>query len=257
MRRLLPEPVPLLAPVSRWLATAAALIAILSVIATRFGGIPIGNGLFLLGLAIVLAVVALVAAFATFASVWQTGAPGAGIATKGLLVAVLVLAWPGYLAVLAAILPVQNDVTTDVADPPSFSRSRAALDARQGHVPAEFDRQRTAEHAEDDVGLKTIVIEQSPEAVMLLAQRAAANLGWQVIDSASPLGRTATGRIDAVARSFLFRLPDDITIRIRPGVEDTRIDLRSVSRIGRHDFGKNAKHIRDFTREIEALASAR
>ena len=257
MRRLLPEPVPLLAPVSRWLATAAACIAVLSVIATRFGGIPVGNGLFLLGLAIVLAVVAVVAAFATFASVWQTGAPGAGIATKGLVLALLVLAWPGYLAVVAALLPVQNDVTTDLADPPSFSRSRAALDARQGFVPAEYDRLRGTELVDDDMGLKTIIIEQSPEAVMLLAQRAAANLGWLVIDSASPLGRTATGRIDAIARSFLFRLPDDITIRIRPGVEDTRIDVRSVSRIGRHDFGMNTKHVRDFAREIELLASAR
>jgi uncharacterized protein (DUF1499 family) len=65
------------------------------------------------------------------------------------------------------------------------------------------------------------------------------------------------GRIDAVARSLLFRFPDDITIRLRAGVGETRIDLRSASRVGRHDFGANARHIRDFAREIEALANAR
>ncbi len=93
---------------------------------------------------------------------------------------------------------------------------------------------------------------------MLLAQRAAAALGWRVVDSAAPVGRTATGRIDAVARSLLYRFPDDITIRIRPGVGETRIDVRSASRfMGKHDFGANARHIRDFTREIETLASQR
>jgi hypothetical protein len=124
-------------------------------------------------------------------------------------------------------------------------------------VPPEFDRQSLIEGADSELDLRTVVIEQSAEEVMLLAQRAATNLGWQVIDSASPLGRTAVGRIDAVARSLLFRFPDDITIRLRAGVGETRIDLRSASRVGRHDFGANARHIRDFAREIEALANAR
>ncbi len=257
MRRLPPESVPRLAPASQWLARCAMAVILLSIVATRFGGIPHRNGLLLLSLGIFLAFIAVIAAIAALASVWRTGAPGAGLAIRGLLLALLLLAWPGYLAVSAARLPLQNDVTTDLAEPPSFSRSRAALDARQGYVPAELDRQTVTEAENDSVDLRTITLEQPPEDAMLLVQRAATNLGWLVIDSVNPSGRTGTGRVDAIARSLLFRFPDDITIRIRPGVGETRIDLRSASRIGRHDLGANARHIRDFRRELDALANPR
>ncbi len=257
MRRLPPEPVPLLAPASRWLARVALAVAMLSVLATRFGGIPHKNGLFLLALGIFLAVLAVIAACGALSTIWRTGAPGMGLAIRGLLLALLILAWPGYLAVVAASLPVINDMTTDPLDPPSFSRSRAALDARQGYVPLEFDRQKAVDLDVEASDLRTITLEQPPEDVMLLVQRAATNLGWLVIDTASPLGRTGTGRVDAIARSFVFRFPDDITIRVRQGAGETRIDLRSASRIGRHDFGANARHIRDFTRELDAVANPR
>jgi uncharacterized protein (DUF1499 family) len=257
MRRLPAEPVPLLAPVSRGLAVGAVCAALLSIIATRYGGVAHANGLLVFGAAVLLAVLAMVAALSAFVRIWRTGAPGAGVAARGLCVALIVLAWPAYLAGVAAVLPVINDVTTDKTDPPSFSRSRAALDARQGHVPPEYDRQGGAEQADDDNGLQTIPIEQPADAVMLLAQRAVTNLGWAVVDTANPSGRTQTGRIDAVARSLVFRFPDDLTIRVRQGADETRVDVRSVSRIGRHDFGANTRHVRDFTRELEALAAGR
>jgi hypothetical protein len=258
MRRLPPEPIPLFAPASRWLGWAAAGFAVLSVLATRYGGIPPANGLVLLGIAILLGVLAAASSAAAFAAIWRTGAPGLGIAVRGLALAVLTLAWPGWLAAAALRLPPVADVTTDPVDPPAFARSRAALDARGGHVPPVFDRDRYAEQGEAYGDLRPILLDVAAEEAMLLAQRAATNLGWLVVDAASPAGRTATGRIDAVARSILYRFPDDITIRVRPGVGETRIDLRSASRVlGKHDFGANARHIRAFRGEIEALAAQR
>lgn len=257
MRRLPPEPVPVSAPLSGWLAGSAAGVALLAVLATRFGGIPQANGVMLIGLAILLAVLAAASALFAFAAIWRSGAPGAGLAARGLLLALLTLAWPGYLAVAAIALPQLADIATDLDDPPSFSRSRAALDARGGRAPPEFDRERWTELPEPYGDLRPIELDLAPEEAMRLAQRAATNLGWRIVDAAAPAGRTGVGRIDAVARSLLLRLPDDITIRIRPGAGETRLDLRSASRLGRHDFGANAKHIRDFKAEIEALAAQR
>ncbi len=258
MRRLPPEPIPFLAPWSRRLAWLSVGFALLSIVATRFGGIPPANGLRLLGLAILLAVLAAVAAGFAFAAIWRTGAPGTGLAARGLVLALLTLAGPGWMAVAAVRLPPLADVTTDPEDPPAFSRSRAALDARGGHVPPGFDRDRFGDWGEAYADLRPILLDAQPDEAMLLAQRAAAALGWRVVDAAAPAGRTATGRIDAVALSLLYRFPDDVTIRIRPGVGETRIDVRSASRVmGKHDFGANARHIRDFTREIETLASQR
>jgi uncharacterized protein (DUF1499 family) len=60
----------------------------------------------------------------------------------------------------------------------------------------------------------------------------------------------------AVDRSFLLRLPDDITVRIRPRADGSRIDVRSASRIGTHDLGQNARRIRAYLDEISNLALA-
>jgi Protein of unknown function (DUF1499) len=257
MRRYLVEPAPRLAPVSQWLALIGCALVVLSVVAVRLGGVPVFNGMVLLGAGIVAAVLAIVAAMAAFASIWRSGASGTKQATYGLVTALILLLWPGFMAVTAARLPVMTDITTDIADPPSFGRSRAALDARGGHVPAEYDRQNGLEQQETYGDLRGAVIEQAPEDVMALVRRAATNLGWQIIDVANPSGRTGTGRVEAVAVSFVYRIANDITIRIRPGTNETRVDIRSVSRFGRHDFGVNAQHIRGFLRELETLAAAR
>jgi Protein of unknown function (DUF1499) len=257
MRRYVVEPPPRLAAISQWLAMIGCALFALSVIAVRLGGVPVLNGMVLLGAGIVAAVLAIVAALAAFASIWKSGASGTGRAAKGLVLALLLLVWPGFMAVTAARLPVLKDITTDITDPPSFGRSRAALDARGGHIPAEYDRQNGLEQQEAYGDLRPAVIEQASEEVMTLVRRAATNLGWQIIDVANPAGRTGAGRVEAVAVSFVYRFADDITIRIRPGTNETRVDVRSVSRFGRHDFGVNAQRIRSFLRELETLAAAR
>jgi uncharacterized protein (DUF1499 family) len=51
-------------------------------------------------------------------------------------------------------------------------------------------------------------------------------------------------------------MPSDITVRVRPRVDGTRIDIRSASRFGSHDLGANAGYIRDFLEEASNLAVA-
>ena len=82
-----------------------------------------------------------------------------------------------------------------------------------------------------------LTLDVPPEEAFDLVRKAAANRGWQVIEAVRPGGRVGLGRIEAVDRTFLLRLPDDITVRIRPRADGTRIDVRSASRIGSHDLG--------------------
>jgi uncharacterized protein (DUF1499 family) len=81
-------------------------------------------------------------------------------------------------------------------------------------------------------------------------------LGWRIIEAVKPGGRMGLGRLEAVDRTFLLRLPDDVTVRIRPRADGTRIDVRSASRIGTHDLGANAARIRRFLDEVSNLAIA-
>ena len=53
----------------------------------------------------------------------------------------------------------------------------------------------------------------------------------------------ATGRIQAVARTAILGFRDDVVVRIRPDPDGARVDIRSTSRYGRHDFGTNASRI--------------
>ncbi len=55
----------------------------------------------------------------------------------------------------------------------------------------------------------------------------------------------------AVWTSPLFRFRDDVSIEIVPQQEGTRVRVRSASRIGKYDFGQNARHVREFFGELE------
>ena len=44
---------------------------------------------------------------------------------------------------------------------------------------------------------------------------------------------------------------DDVALRVRPDGDGARIDVRSASRYGRHDFGTNAARIRSLLEDID------
>jgi uncharacterized protein (DUF1499 family) len=50
----------------------------------------------------------------------------------------------------------------------------------------------------------------------------------------------------------LFGFKDDIVIRIAAAGSGSRVDVRSLSRVGKSDFGVNAKRIRKYLRQLAA-----
>ena len=85
---------------------------------------------------------------------------------------------------------------------------------------------------------------------------------WQIgkpyarVQDPDKRARLRQARIEAIDHTFLFHFPDDITIRLRPAAGQTRIDMRSASRFGEHDFVMNAKRIRKFSTELQAQLDA-
>ena len=51
------------------------------------------------------------------------------------------------------------------------------------------------------------------------------------------------GRIEAVARTPILGFRDDVVVRVRADPDGARVDIRSTSRYGRHDFGTNAARV--------------
>jgi hypothetical protein len=59
-------------------------------------------------------------------------------------------------------------------------------------------------------------------------------------------------RIEATDTTLLFGFKDDIVIRVAAAGSGSRVDVRSLSRVGKSDFGVNANRIRKFLRQLAA-----
>jgi len=89
--------------------------------------------------------------------------------------------------------------------------------------------------------LKPKVLSLPPAEAVQKSIDAARSLGWQIAGS-----DTAAGRIEATDTTGWFGFKDDVVIRVRPQAQGSRVDVRSASRVGRSDIGKNAERIREF-----------
>lgn len=244
---------------ARWSPRVAWFSLVVSLLATamiRWGMVGYDEGFVALAAGVALAILAVLFSLIAFVRIWQEGRQGLGGAIRGLLIAALVLAYPGFMAFKAVTLPVINDISTDTENPPAFSRSRAALEARGGRVPPDVSPEVRESQRRAYVLIAPLTLDIDPVETFALVQKAAANLGWQVVEAVPPGGRQGAGRLEAIDRSFALKLPDDVTVRIRPRADGSRIDIRSASRVGRHDLGGNARRIRAFLDETSNLALA-
>jgi len=64
----------------------------------------------------------------------------------------------------------------------------------------------------------------------------------------------ARGHMEATATVSFIRFYDDVVLRITPTADGTgsRVDMRSVSRIGVSDFGVNARRVEEFLKALQA-----
>jgi uncharacterized protein (DUF1499 family) len=257
MRRLLiEEPVSRAAIWSRRIAWFSLAVTAIAVAIMRFQLVELTPGFVALATGLGLALAAVGLALVAFVRIWTEGRRGVGAGVTGMLLALVVLAWPSWHALRAFTLPAINDVTTDTENPPAFARSRAALERRGGRVPPDPPADHRIKQREAYAQIAPLTLDVPPEEAFELARKAAVSSGWQIIEAVPPGGRVGLGRIEAVDRTLLLRLPDDVTVRVRPRADGARIDVRSASRIGGHDLGQNARRIRAYLEEISNLALA-
>ncbi|MDA1331336.1 MAG: DUF1499 domain-containing protein [Proteobacteria bacterium] len=138
--------------------------------------------------------------------------------------------------------PYIHDITTDTLNPPDFVVVRSLRNAE--HHSTDYDGLEVAEQQKKAYPeLKTLVVDAQAENVRLEAVDVLMKMGLEIVSSEAD-----SGRIEATATTFLYGFKDDVVVRI---VEDERgsmrIDVRSKSRVGKNDFGQNAKRIRQFT----------
>lgn len=246
-------------PVGGFMTAGAGVLALVALAA--FAAAPAGWRLGLWYYTVAFAImryaayVALVAAACSISALcgWRRLSPShRAVAFATLAVAVVVVYVPWYYARLAATTPPIHDITTDIANPPPFWAvlpSRAEENAN----PVEYGGPAVAKLQHlyyPQVAPTTTTL--PPRTAFAVALATAQSMpGW--IDV---IAEPEAWRIEASQESFWMRFTDDVSIRVSPDGAGSRIDVRSLSRQGRGDFGDNAARVEAYLDALKArLAS--
>ncbi len=231
-------------PWTHWLLKLQGLLILLllfGVCATRFQLAPFrvafgSFGLALLGASVVGFAAALVLIWSWFKPARQHRAYAGVSAVIGVVpvLAVLSMVGPGRLG-----SPPIHDITTDTHNPPQFVAARR--ERGEGENSLDYSQ-----------GVASIQERAYPNIKPLLSHRdyieaykhslaMVKKLGWRVLRE-----DMEAGIIEAVDTSSVFGFKDDVVIRVSVDGEGSRVDMRSVSRVGVSDLGANAARIARF-----------
>jgi uncharacterized protein (DUF1499 family) len=250
-RRITEQPPSRLAIWSRRIALFSLVATFIAIVVVRSGALEIVPALSTLGGALALAMLAILLAFGAAVSIWKDGVGGIGEAVTGLLIGLVLIAYPLYVGVKAYKLPAIYDITTDPIDPPRFD-AIARLRPRDAN-PVTYaglytaEQQRTA-YSDIEPDMTSV----SPQEAYDAAMKAITKRKWHVVDARPPQGTAPRdGLIEAIARTPILGFRDDVAVRVRATHEGARIDVRSASRYGRHDLGANAARVRALIEDID------
>lgn len=223
-------------------ALVAGLLLLVSGPGYRIGAWSLGTGFTLLRwgaygglLAVVLAAAAL----------WRARGRSA-LAVLALVIGLVVVAVPlGYRSTAAAAPPI-HDISTDMANPPTF----------EAIVPLRADAPNTLEYSQETArqqrqaypDLRPLILELPAPQVFDRALAAAQDLGWEIVAADAD-----EGRIEATDTTTFFGFKDDIVVRLASLDGRTVVDVRSVSRVGRGDAGTNARRVREYLERLSSL----
>ncbi len=162
-------------------------------------------------------------------------------------------AYPVYLAYKYKTLPPIHDITTDPINPPRFD-ALARLRTSEGMNSPVYPGLYSAEQqrvAYPDI--EPISLDVSPQKAYDVALQLVTRRKWLIIDERPPLPPQRIGRIEAVARTPVMGFREDVSIRIVPYEDGSRVDIRSSSRYFEHDFGSNAARITKLTDDLNEI----
>ena len=170
----------------------------------------------------------------------------------GLVIGAAIAYVPWHYSQMRGTYPSIHDITTDWDNPPQF---RAILPLRQAEEanPVAYEGAKVSDQqrrAYPDIA--PLTLDWAPTDALTRALKTAEQLGWTIV--ATDL---ESGRIEASQRSRWFGFTDDVVIRVAPAGNGSRIDIRSVSRMGRGDFGVNAMRVRTYLAALRAAAQGR
>lgn len=160
---------------------------------------------------------------------------------------IVAIAMPLNMMSKAKTVPAIHDISTDLVNPPKFV-AIAPLRANASN-PVEYAGEEIAvQQRKAYPELVTLRFAQSKADLLRASQQAIKNLGFALVSA-----NTATGIVEATDTTIWFGFKDDVVIRIKDEGSQRFVDIRSKSRVGRSDLGKNAERIHALIDELNDI----
>ena len=169
---------------------------------------------------------------------------GMAAAVATLVICIGGLALPASWLRQASRVPRIHDITTDPDRPPAFV-AVAPLRAGAPNPIVYGGPELAAQQRQGYPDLAPLTLAVPPDRAFDRALATARAMGWELVAS-----DPAAGRIEATDTTFWFGFKDDIVIRVTPASGSSRVDVRSLSRVGLSDVGTNAARIRKFLKRL-------
>jgi uncharacterized protein (DUF1499 family) len=144
----------------------------------------------------------------------------------------------------ARSVPPIHDISTDLENPPQF----IAVVPLRADAPNGLDRgpELPQLQREGYPDIAPVTLTQSPDDAFMRVLAAAQDSGWEIVSADQ-----SSGQIEATDTTRWFGFKDDVVVRLTPWGTGTRVDVRSVSRVGGSDVGTNARRIEEFLDRLQ------
>ena len=228
-----------------FLAVLGLGLLVLSGPVTRAGLWHFRTGLLVFGVALLSAIFAFTLSVVGLVVPRLRGQSGRHLAVT-LVMSLLVMAGPAMFVQRARGVPAIHDITTDLDNPPVFVDMISIRAAGQAANPPEYGGVAVAAQqkaAYPDIA--PLELNAPPAEAFAKALAAARAMGWEIVAE-----KASEGRIEATDTTAFFGFKDDVVVRVGATAAGSRIDVRSKSRVGRSDVGKNAARIRAYLERL-------
>jgi uncharacterized protein (DUF1499 family) len=240
-----------------WVIGAGLLLGALSGPSHRFGLVNFRVALLTLAAGVLIVVVGTLLAIIGVLTATARRVPiPRGAAVLGIIVGLVVsgylLSWVGR----GRSAPPIHEVSTDLTHPPAFVAVTALRQSAHAVNPPEYVSQvhgpggsiidvPQLQHAHYP-DIQPLQLAVPPAEALQSAQRAARQLGWNIVAFVP-----AEGRLEATDTTAFFGFKDDVVVRVRTSEGGSQVDVRSKSRVGLSDVGTNARRVRAFLKMME------
>lgn len=211
----------------------------------RFGIVELGTAFTGFKFGLVVGIVALV--LLAIQVIFKRKMVSLASAAIAVIFSAIAIALPLGMMNTAKNVPPIHDISTDLINPPEFVAIvplRADAPNPVEYAGAEAAEQQRTAYPD----LQTLTYSQSTSELVEASQKAIENLGWELVNTDAD-----KGIIEATDTSTWFGFKDDVVIRVTDNGSERLVDIRSKSRVGGSDLGKNAARIHALIDELDGV----